>query len=346
MQIRGITQPSEVYAAVYKPVSALDQNKESNPLKQALTEVEKFFQISIAYKDEWIENKQVDFSSGNFKIPEQALDSLLKGTGLYYEKAGDRFYVIYKKQTRVAGSPQSSSVAIPALMLNATQDFASAPVRYFVPDVIVEKPAVVTITGTVTDENGQTFPGVNVVVKGTSTGTTTDTNGKYTLSVENENVTLVFSFVGYKTQEIPAVGRTTIDIVMAPDVQSLEEVVVTALGIERTSKSLGYSTAKVKSDELTINRTPNIMNALQGKIAGVNISGLGTGPAGTSKIRIRGQSSISGQNNPLIVINGVPIDNTNFGTNPNNAASDNAIGVRTGGGNTSDGGDGLSSINP
>jgi TonB-linked SusC/RagA family outer membrane protein len=87
------------------------------------------------------------------------------------------------------------------------------------------------------------------------------------------------------------------------------------------------------------------MNALQGKIAGVNISGLGTGPAGTSKIRIRGQSSISGQNNPLIVINGVPIDNTNFGTNPGNAASDNSIGVR-GGGNTSDGGDGLSSINP
>jgi TonB-linked SusC/RagA family outer membrane protein len=87
------------------------------------------------------------------------------------------------------------------------------------------------------------------------------------------------------------------------------------------------------------------MNTLQGKIAGVNISCLGTGPAGTSKIRIRGQSSISGQNNPLIVVNGVPIDNTNFGTNPGNAASDNSIGVR-GSGNTSDGGDGLSSINP
>jgi TonB-linked SusC/RagA family outer membrane protein len=87
------------------------------------------------------------------------------------------------------------------------------------------------------------------------------------------------------------------------------------------------------------------MNALQGKIAGVNISSLGTGPAGTSKIRIRGQSSFSGQNSPLIVINGVPIDNTNFGTNPGNNASDNSIGVR-GSGNTSDGGDGLSSINP
>jgi len=87
------------------------------------------------------------------------------------------------------------------------------------------------------------------------------------------------------------------------------------------------------------------MNALQGQIAGVNVSPLGTGPAGTSKIRIRGQSSISGQNSPLTVVNGIPIDNTNFGTNPNNAGADNLIRVR-GGGNTSDEGDGLSSINP
>ena len=104
----------------------------------------------------------------------------------------------------------------------------------------------------------------------------------------------------------------------------------------------------MKADELTVNRTPNLMNALQGKVAGVNISGLGTGPAGTSKIRIRGQSSISGQNNPLIVINGIPLDNTNFGTNPTASGSvggDNAIAVR-GGGNTSDGGDGLSKHKP
>jgi outer membrane receptor protein involved in Fe transport len=202
-----------------------------------------------------------------------------------------------------------------------------------------------TITGTIKDENGEPFPGVNVVIKGTSIGTTSDTNGKYSLAVEDDNATLVISFVGYATQEVAVSGRTQIDLVMVPDIKSLDEVVVTALGIERSAKSLGYATAKVKSDELTINRTPNIMNALQGKVAGVNISGLGTGPAGTSKIRIRGQSSISGQNNPLIVINGVPIDNTNFGTNPGNAASDNSIGVR-GGGNTSDGGDGLSSINP
>ena len=346
MRLQGMPQQAELYAAVHKPAQVQYQNsRETNPLKQALTEIETFFQVSIAYKDEWIENKQVYFASRSYKAPEQALDSLLKDTGLYYEKAGDRFYVIYKKQSRVVGAPQSASVAIPALILNPTQDFSSSLGTNYMPDLRIEIPAALAISGTITDENGQTFPGVNIVVKGTSNGTTTDTNGKYSLTVEDDNAVLVFSFVGYTTQEINAAGRTLIDVVMAPDVRSLDEVVVTALGIERTSKSLGYSTAKVKSDELTINRTPNIMNALQGKVAGVNISGLGTGPAGTSKIRIRGQSSISGQNNPLIVINGVPIDNTNFGTNPGNAASDNSIGVR-GGGNTSDGGDGLSSINP
>lgn len=205
--------------------------------------------------------------------------------------------------------------------------------------------AAVTVTGLVTDENGQGFPGVNIIVKGTSTGTTTDANGRYGLTVEDENSTLIFSFVGYVEQEVALAGRTVLNVQMQPNLQALEEVVVTALGIERSQKSLGYATAKVNSDELTVNRTPNLLNALQGKVAGVNISSLGTGPGGTSKIRIRGQSSMSGQNNPLIVVNGVPIDNTNFGTNQGNAGADNSIGVR-GGGVYSDGGDGLSSINP
>jgi len=206
--------------------------------------------------------------------------------------------------------------------------------------------ALADISGTITDENGQPFPGVNIVVKGTSSGTTTDVNGKYSLTVNDDNAVLVMSFVGYATQEVALAGRTQIDVVMQPDVQSLDEVVVTALGIERSAKSLGYATSKVNSDQLTINRSPNLMNSLQGKVAGVNISSLGTGPGGTSKIRIRGQSSINGQNNPLIVINGVPVDNTNFGTNPGNLGSnDGNIGTR-GGGATTDGGDGLTSINP
>ncbi len=202
-----------------------------------------------------------------------------------------------------------------------------------------------TVSGVVKDNEGIAIPGVNIVLKGTATGTITDSNGNYTLSVPGGDAILIFSFIGYTQQEVSISGRSIVDISMAPDVKALEEVVVTALGIERSSKSLGYATSTVNSEQFATNRTPNIMNSLQGKIAGVNISSLGTGPGGTSKIRIRGQSSINGQNNALIVLNGVPIDNTNFGTNPGNVGSDGALGTR-GGGNTSDGGDGLTSINP
>lgn len=341
----AMCQGTEVYAALSKPTTQRpQQNKEANPLKQALTEIERSFQISIAYKDEWVDNKQVAFAAGAFKGPEQALDSLLKDTGLYYEKAGERFYVIYKKQLRSLGAPQSSVALMPSMWLHTAEDFAVPASNTFIGS-LPELPPAITVTGTIKDENGETFPGVNVVIKGTTNGTTTDADGKYSLTVDNDNATLVFSFVGYKTQEVAIAGRSIVDVILSPDVQSLDEVVVTALGIERSARTLGYSTTKVKADELTINRTSNPLGALQGKVAGVNISTLGSGPAGTAKIRIRGQSSMSGQNNPLIVVNGVPIDNTNYATNPNNASADGSIQVR-GGGNTSDGGDGLSSINP
>ena len=204
-----------------------------------------------------------------------------------------------------------------------------------------------TIQGVVTDGQNEPLVGASIVLKGTSKGTLTDLNGSYKLELteaDRNNGTLVFSFVGYDLQNVP-IGKESIVNVILKEGGSLDEIVVTALGIKKEAKKLGYATTTVGKEQLTENRTPNFINALSGKIAGVNISGLGTGPAGTSKIRIRGQSSISGQNNPLIVVNGVPIDNTNFGTNPGNAAADNSIGVR-GGGNTSDGGDGLSSINP
>lgn len=201
------------------------------------------------------------------------------------------------------------------------------------------------VTGTVTSsKDNQGLPGVNVVVVGSTTGAVTDANGNYAINAP-ANGTLQFRYIGFVSQDVKINGRSKIDVSMQEDAKALEEVVVTALGIKKESKKLGYATSTVNAEAITENRSPNFVNTLQGKIAGVNISGLGTGPGGTSKIRIRGQSSISGQNNPLIVVNGVPIDNTNFGTNPGNAASDNSIGVR-GGGNTSDGGDGLSSINP
>jgi TonB-linked SusC/RagA family outer membrane protein len=194
------------------------------------------------------------------------------------------------------------------------------------------------VNGKVTDAtNGDPLPGVNVLVKGTTVGTVTNAEGSYSITAPDGNGTLVFSYIGYASQEVPINNQATVNVNMAADVKSLNEVVVTALGIKREAKKLGYAVATVNAEQINVNRTPNVMSSLQGKMAGVNISTMATGPAGTSKIRIRGQSSFAGQNSPLIVINGVPVDNSNYalGGNFGNRAANN-----------SDGGDGLSSINP
>ncbi|MCY7350986.1 MAG: SusC/RagA family TonB-linked outer membrane protein [Cytophagaceae bacterium] len=200
------------------------------------------------------------------------------------------------------------------------------------------------ITGRVTSarENAP-VPGVNVLVKGSTTGAVTDASGNYAITAP-ANSTLTFSSVGYAAQEVATGGRTVVNLTLTESSASLDEVVVTALGIKKEAKTLGYAIATLSSEQINVNRQPNFMNALQGKMAGVQISSLGTGPAGTSKIRIRGQSSFSGQNSPLIVINGVPIDNTNFSLNSGNGGSDSSVPNRDF--NNSDGGDGLSSINP
>lgn len=342
VHFRALPQSDVYYASRTNAGLYPEGSKQS--LKQSLRDLERSFGVSIAYKDEWVEGQKVRGDMADFETVEDALNELFKGTGLFYEKAGERFYVIYERGNNLVrtGANQSITRLLPPLLATGAGagliNLPKAIHSYIAASQFV-------VSGIVRDENNSPFPGVNILIKGTTTGTSTDVNGRYSLDVENGDAILVFSFVGYTTQEIAVGGRTIIDLSMTPDIKALDELVVTALGIEKSSRGLGYSTTKVNADELVVNRTPNLMNSLQGKIAGVNVSSLGTGPGGTSKIRIRGQSSISGQNNPLIVINGVPIDNTNFGTNPNNLASDNSIGVR-GGGITSDGGDGLLSINP
>lgn len=205
------------------------------------------------------------------------------------------------------------------------------------------------ITGRVlSGKDQQPIPGVNILIKNTQAGTTTDATGNFALTISpdrnNASTTLVFSAIGFSGQEVAIGNQSQVNVTLQEGDQNLNEVVVTALGIRKEAKRLGYATAIVNPEQVTTNRTVNFMNALQGKIAGVNISSLGTGAAGTSKIRIRGQSSFSGQNSPLIVVNGVPIDNTNFGQNNGNTGGDNSVASRDR--NYSDGGDGLSSINP
>ncbi|MCP9754409.1 SusC/RagA family TonB-linked outer membrane protein [Lacihabitans sp. CCS-44] len=166
------------------------------------------------------------------------------------------------------------------------------------------------VTGIVSSVSDGILPGVSVLVKGTSQGTVTDAQGKFSVTLSNPDAVLVFSAIGFTPMEVAVKSKTSLDILMETDSKLLNEVVVTALGISREKKSLGFSQQEVKGESLTESRSTNVANALSGKVAGVRISANG-GPGSGSTIQIRGSSSVSGNNQPLIVVDGVPLQQDN-----------------------------------
>jgi TonB-linked SusC/RagA family outer membrane protein len=172
-----------------------------------------------------------------------------------------------------------------------------------------------TVTGTVTAaENGEPLLGVTIQVKGTNKGTTTGVKGEYSIVVSNSDVALIFRFVGYLPQEAPISGQTTANVILRYDTRNLEQVVVTALGISRKERAVGYSIQQVKGENLTLTKEQNVLGSLAGKIAGVQVVGSsGASMGGTQKIKIRGVNSINGEEQPLMVVDGTPISNSNFG---------------------------------
>jgi TonB-linked SusC/RagA family outer membrane protein len=185
--------------------------------------------------------------------------------------------------------------------------------------ITIESSAQNVVTGVVQDaETKETIPGVSVLIKGTTNGVPTDIDGKYSLKVsdkELEEDTLVFRAIGYKAQEIAIGGRTNINVSLGTDQELLDEVVITAIGIEKDKRKLGYSVTEVESDEIMKSRETNIVNALNAKVAGVQVTSTSGSPGASSAVRIRGNTSINGNNEPLYVIDGIPIDNSYRGSN-------------------------------
>ncbi len=256
---------------------------ESEEFHKALLLIGEQTKVKFAYSPELIEGqKKVTLHLKEAKLAE-VLNSLL-GTEINYKVVGKRIVL------RPVAPPLD-------------EEEEESPT--FVP--------VVDISGTVSDPNGAPMPGVSIVVKGTNNGTTTDTNGKYALSVTGADDVLVFSFIGYATQEVAVGNRSVIDVTLAEDATQLSEVVVTALGIPRETKTLVYATQQVKPAQLTeVRDANNVLNSLQGKVANAVITQGSGGPGSGARIVLRGNRSIQGSNNALIVVDGVPITN---GTN-------------------------------
>ena len=169
------------------------------------------------------------------------------------------------------------------------------------------------VSGTVTDKSsGEPLPGVTVVVDGTGTGVFTDLDGRFTLGANLESDALVFSFVGYNTLRVAINGASQIDVKLESGV-ALDEVVVTALGVSREKKALGYSVQELGNEAFTQAKTENVVRSMTGRIAGVQVTS-GTSIGSSSKILLRGASSITGDNQPLFVVDGVPMDNSDYST--------------------------------
>lgn len=189
------------------------------------------------------------------------------------------------------------------------------------------------ITGTVEDEFGP-VAGASVVIKGTTNGTMTDMDGHFTLEGVKKGDIIQISFIGFATQDIPYTGQTTLNVKLEEDAQKLDEVVVTALGMKRDKKALGYAMQELKGDELLSSREPNLANSLSGKVSGLQIVRSSNGVGGSSKIVLRGNNSLTGSNQPLIVVDGTPMDNFTGGVDD------------VWGNSGADMGNGLSDINP
>jgi TonB-linked SusC/RagA family outer membrane protein len=278
--------------------STADQKQKGILLKDLLKEFETRYKISIAYQSGTLEGILVDSRvvnlSRNEPAPESSLNKILRNLPIRYRKSRQGFFILYRED------PKHSSPAQPGGGQKSGVNIHRAA-------------TAITISGQVTDkESGEGLPGVSVVLKGTNTGTTTDLEGQYKLPLPDNSGTLVFSYIGYATQELPIGNQTTINMALPADVKALSEVVVTALGVKREERSLGYAVQEIQTKGIDQAKETNIVNAMTGKIAGVQITNASGNIGGSSRVTIRGVNSISGNNQPLFVVDGTPIDNSNY----------------------------------
>lgn len=276
----------------YSQTKVLNLSMNNSTVKEVLQNIEEQSEFYFMYSEKLVDvNRKVSVNIKDQKVNE-VLDEVFAETDVIY-KVKDRFILLTTPEVGDA-------------------DFTFQQQN--------------SVSGTVTDEAGQPLPGVTVVVKGTTRGVVTDADGNYSITNISENATLEFSFVGMRKQEVAVNGQTTINVTLTSSTIGVEEVVVTALGLKREKKALGYSVGEVKGKDLTETTQGNVINALAGKVSGVRIAQM-DGTVGSSvNIIIRGATSLSTDNQPLFVIDGVPVMNqmNNYyqGADLGNAISD------------------------
>ncbi|KAB7727614.1 SusC/RagA family TonB-linked outer membrane protein [Rudanella paleaurantiibacter] len=296
-------------------------------LTDALNSLQQRYRVDILFEEAGMNQVMVPGQVlSRTNTLEAGLTELLKSTGFEFRQLKNGAYVVRRADRRARSVSQTDQATLPESTADET---GNRPETTRLADDR-------TITGKVTDGlSGQGLPGVNIAVKGTSRGTTTDGEGNFKLAVPAEATTLVFSFIGYQTREVPLTSESVLAVALSSSDQTLNEVVVTALGIKREKKALTYATGEIQGRDLVGARETNLANALSAKVPGVQVTSSAGGMSGSSRVVIRGNSSLSGNSQPLYVIDGVPIDNSN-------RRSIGSFALQSG----LDGGDGISNLNP
>ncbi|MGV3504033.1 MAG: SusC/RagA family TonB-linked outer membrane protein [Adhaeribacter sp.] len=284
------------YQPEQKAKSENQKGQQLKPLISILNDLEKKYKISFYYDPDVLSKKSGDpniLQQPKQEDMEAALQQLLRPLDLMPKKVKEGYFLILpglvpKEEKKGPGKPRASQVADS------------------------------TVTGKITDEKGDQLPGVTVVLKGTTTGTTSGPDGSYSLSLPRRAGTLVFSFIGYVSREVAIQDRSTINVVLQADAKALEEVVVVGYGTQQ-KKDITGAVSTIDARDVGERRAMQVSEALQGSVAGVTVTRNSGAPGATSTIRLRGITTI-GDNNPLIIIDGVPNDNIN-NVNPNDIES-------------------------
>ena len=273
----------EASADAYSRISLSEVN---TPVEDVLKKIEKEAKCLFVINTQVDTQRKVNLNVKN-KTVSEILDIMFKGTDVSYSIQNPN--IMLSRRTAAQGQAQSrQSSSSTTAQANSSR----------------------IVTGKVTDASGEALIGLTVKVAGTSAATATDIDGNYSIKVPAGGSELEFSYIGYQTVKQPISGKDKIDIVMRDNTKLLDEVVVTAMGIARKEETLSYSTQTVGGDELTRAKEANLINSLQGKSAGLVITPNSGGAGGASKILLRGNASMLGNNSPLIVIDGVPMQNS------------------------------------
>ena len=277
-----------IQANTYSQNTRISLDLQSVKVMTVLEKIESLSEFKFLGNENVLHDFRLVSIKAKRKRVDKILDELFTGTDITY-KVINRQIVLRKNKTTIKGDTE------------------------IIPEPIGEESNWQNkVVGTIKDENGQPLPGASIVEKGTTNGTQADFDGNYTINAD-EGAVLVFSYIGYANKEISIGKENTINIILSSDTIELGDVVVTALGIKREKRSLGYSVSNVKGGDLQGTAETNAISSLSGKIAGVEIGQTNSGAFGSHRVLIRGISQIEGDNQPLYVIDGVPVQNGSLG---------------------------------